>query len=305
MCMSSNCLMASLILSTLLWILTVDAVVASGCMEVERNALLMFKAGLVDPRNLLSSWEGEDCCKWRGVVCSNITDHHLHLSMNNFSGNSIPTCLGSFKNLRYLNLSNLYFGGTIPPQIGNLSKLSYLDLSFDSTFSGITLRVDDILWLTRLSSLKYLDLSGVNLNTSIGWLHAVNMLPSLKVLHLSSCSLPGISTSLSHVNLTTLNVLDLGNNLINSTLPTWLRNLTSVTYLDLSSNEFHGIIYDEFLHSSTLTVLFLGYNGFKGMNPKALSYLCNLTTLDLSRIGFGAEIMEWGEMLPQCMHNNL
>nr|CAD1820668.1 unnamed protein product [Ananas comosus var. bracteatus] len=339
--MSSNCLMATLILSLLLWILANNTIVASGCMEIERNALLTFKAGMVDPRNFLSSWEGEDCCKWRGVVCSNITGHvvklnlrnpcdiffeecsclsgeinpsllllsnleHLDLSMNNFSENSIPPYLGSFKNLRYLNLSYLNFGGTIPPQIGNLSKLRYLDLSFDSTFSGITLRVDDILWLTRLSSLKYLDLSGVNLNTSTSWLHVINMLPSLKVLHLADCSLPGISTSLSHFNLTTLDVLDLEGNSINSTLPTWLRNLTSITYLDLSSNEFYGVISDEFLlRLSTLNVLFLGNNGFKGMNPKALRYLCNLTALDLSSFGIGGEIMEWVEKMPQCVRNNL
>ncbi|XP_020081498.1 probable leucine-rich repeat receptor-like protein kinase At1g35710 [Ananas comosus] len=225
--------------------------------------------------------------------------------MNNFSENSIPPYLGSFKNLRYLNLSYLNFGGTIPPQIGNLSKLRYLDLSFDSTFSGITLRVDDILWLTRLSSLKYLDLSGVNLNTSTDWLHAVNMLPSLKVLHLVDCSLPGISTSLSHFNLTTLKVLDLRGNFINSTLPTWLRNFTSITYLDLRYNEFYGVISDELLHLSTLNVLFLGGNYFKGMNPKALRYLCNLRSLDLSSFSIGGEIMEWVEMLPRCVRNNL
>ncbi|XP_020081934.1 probable LRR receptor-like serine/threonine-protein kinase At4g36180 [Ananas comosus] len=332
--------MATLILSLLLWILANNTIVASGCMEIERNALLTFKAGLVDPQNLLSSWERKDCCKWRGVVCSNTTGHamklnlrgsydmlseewlclsgeinpsllllsnleHLDLSMNNFSENSIPPYMGSFKNLRYLNLSYLNLGGTIPPQIGNLSKLRYLDLSFDPTFSRNTLRVDDILWLTRLSSLKYLDLSWVNLNTSTGWLHAVNTLPSLKVLRLSYCSLPGISISLSHFNLTNLNVLDLRGNSINSTLPTWLRNLTSITYLDLRFNEFHGIISDEFLHLSTLNDLFLGYNGFEGMNPKALRYLCNLTRVDLSSIGFGGEIMEWVEMLPQCVRNNL
>ncbi|XP_020082475.1 leucine-rich repeat receptor-like protein CLAVATA2, partial [Ananas comosus] len=339
LCIFSTWVMATLILSSLLWILTIDVVVVSGCMEVERNALLTFKSGLVDPQNFLSSWEGEYCCKWRGVVCSNTTGHvvklnlrnscnifieecaylsgeinpslllltnleHLDVSMNNFSGTSIPTFLGSLTNLRYLNLSNSYSSGTIPPQIGNLSKLHYLDLNSEFMYPSI-IRIDDILWLTRLSFLKYLDLSNVNMNTSTGWLHAVNMLPSVKVLQLADCSLPGISTSLSHFNLTTLNVLDLGGNSINSTLPTWLRNLTSITYLGLRSNEFHGIISDEFLYLSTLNNLFLGYNGFKGMNPKALRYLCNLRSLDLSSFSIGGEIMEWVEMLPRCVRNNL
>ncbi|XP_020082696.1 leucine-rich repeat receptor-like protein CLAVATA2 isoform X2 [Ananas comosus] len=347
LCIFSTCVMATLILSSLLWILTVDVVVASGCMEVERNALLTFKSGLVDPQNLLSSWEGEDCCKWRGVPCSNTTGHvvklnlrnrnsydilveeclclsgeinpallllskleHLDLSMNNFSGTSIPAYLGSFENLRYLNLSYAHFSGKIPPQIGNLSKLHYLDLSFDFTFSGNTLRVDDILWLTRLSSLKYLDMSFVNMNTSTGWLHAVNMLPSLKVLRLAACSLPGISTSSSHFNLTTLKVLDLGENQIKGRLPL-LMSFTRLLYLNLSSNQFEGPLPS--LPHNLLNIdlsnnfftgvlpnivlpqmdfLFLSNNDIGGHIPSALCESIFLEILDLSNNNLSGEIPE-------------
>ncbi|GAA0142676.1 hypothetical protein LIER_35615 [Lithospermum erythrorhizon] len=43
------------------------------CLVVEREALLGFKKGLIDPSSRLSSWEGENCCHYRGVDCSNIT----------------------------------------------------------------------------------------------------------------------------------------------------------------------------------------------------------------------------------------
>ena len=126
--------------------------------ETERVVLLKFKQGLTDSSHRLSSWVGEDCCKWRGVVCNHRSGHviklnlrsldddgthgkldgeishslkylnQLDLSMNNFEGTRIPKLIGSLEKLRYLNLSGASFSGPIPPQLGNLSRLIYLDL---------------------------------------------------------------------------------------------------------------------------------------------------------------------------------
>ncbi|CAL9077472.1 unnamed protein product, partial [Musa acuminata var. zebrina] len=148
-----------------------DGALTSGCIPAERSALLEFKRGLKDPTNRLSSWVGEDCCKWEGVTCSNHTGHvvkldlqnphpfsdfgdepynnwtlggelrpsllglkhlkYLDLSMNDFGGINIPEFMGSFHQLQYLNLSRAGLGGLLPHQLGNLSNLQYLDLYND------------------------------------------------------------------------------------------------------------------------------------------------------------------------------
>ncbi|XP_022922764.1 probable LRR receptor-like serine/threonine-protein kinase At3g47570 [Cucurbita moschata] len=93
------------------------------CIESEREALLRFKKGLVDPLNRLSSWDvKQDCCKWVGISCDNSTGN------NDFEGVRIPSFLGSMVSLRYLDLSYSSFGGLIPHELGNLSNLNHLDL---------------------------------------------------------------------------------------------------------------------------------------------------------------------------------
>ncbi|XP_065035175.1 receptor-like protein EIX1 [Musa acuminata AAA Group] len=116
------------------------ATVTGGCYSLEREALLDFKAGVGDTRNRLSSWTGHHCCTWKGVACDTTTGHvimldlrntnitddwalrgegmmnssllalshleHLDLSFNDFSGIRMPEFIGSFKKLRYLNLSS-------------------------------------------------------------------------------------------------------------------------------------------------------------------------------------------------------
>ena len=151
-----------------------------GCIQSERQALLSFKQDLTDPSNWLASWVGDgDCCKWTGVVCNNLTGHVAELNLQDSElGGKINPSLQNLKHLIHLNLSHNHFEGMIPPQLGNLSNLQFLDLS--SNFGS--LYVDNLMWMSNLSLLKHLDLSGVDLTIAFDWLLNINSLPSLVIL---------------------------------------------------------------------------------------------------------------------------
>ncbi|KAG2628237.1 hypothetical protein PVAP13_3KG315500, partial [Panicum virgatum] len=216
------------------------------CLPHERDALLTFKRGITsDQTGLLNSWrqEGEpNCRRWSGVRCSNRTGHvhelrlscakfkaylvgeispsllalkhlkHLDLSHKELAGPTgrLPEFLGSLKSLKYLNLSYINFHGDVPPQLGNLSNLQSLDLSDMGAASST-----DLSRLTRLPSIQYLNLNRVNLSTVGDWPHVINMIPSLRALHLSGCSLAIANQSMPHLNLTDLVELDASVNSFN------------------------------------------------------------------------------------------
>ncbi|URD76412.1 LRR receptor-like serine threonine-protein kinase [Musa troglodytarum] len=122
---------------------------------------------------------------------------YLDLSMNNFSHAPVPTMIASLVHLEYLNLSNTMFDGLIPPQLGNLSNLHYLDLH---GWYRYYLHVDNLDWLSRIPSLKYLDMSFVNLSKTINWFHVINSLPTLEELYLSDANLPFVPSPLPPFN---------------------------------------------------------------------------------------------------------
>ncbi|XLS56307.1 hypothetical protein HN51_006062 [Arachis hypogaea] len=108
-------------------------------MKKDRNALSAFMQGIEDPHKFPSSRSTEqDCCKWFGVECNNITGPispslcdnmenqsesiQLDLSNNLFSG-EFPDCWTLFKSLSHLSLGGNKLTGEIPDSVGH--ELSY------------------------------------------------------------------------------------------------------------------------------------------------------------------------------------
>ncbi|TYI54513.1 hypothetical protein E1A91_D11G079700v1 [Gossypium mustelinum] len=57
------------------------------CIQSERQALLRFKQHLKDPSNRLSSWtKNGDCCRWDGIICSNVSGHLIELHLGSSRG---------------------------------------------------------------------------------------------------------------------------------------------------------------------------------------------------------------------------
>ncbi|GFZ20365.1 hypothetical protein Acr_28g0010700 [Actinidia rufa] len=291
------------------------------CLESEKQALLSFKQDLKDPSTRLSSWDAkDDCCKWAGVVCDNLTGHvreihlqnhqsssalggkinpsllnltrlnYLDLSLNDFGGIPIPRFIGNLANLQYLSLSGAGFGGTIPHQLGNLSSLRFLNLR-GSSYPGVKLGTESLQWLSSLSSLEKLDLSLVSLEKASHWLQVINMLSSLVELNLSACELHHIPRhQLDLVNFSSLAVLDLSKNDFHSLIPGWISGLTSLVSLHLSSSGFRGAVPRGFGNLTCLKSLDASQNLLNSSLPSWLFSLNGLVSLNLNSNAFRGPI---------------
>ncbi|KAI3846582.1 hypothetical protein MKX03_036152 [Papaver bracteatum] len=265
-----------------------ENLVSAVCSDREIEALLNFKLDLVDSSDFLSNWVGKDCCKWNGVICNtkiaNPSVVQLNLRGFDLDGMLNPSLI-ELENLNYLDLSsNIFTETSVPSFLGSLQNLKYLNLS--SRFC-----VENLQWLSNLSSLQYLDMSyNVFINASSNWLHTVNMISSLLELRLHYCDLYLNFPSISYSNLTSLKVLDLGYSGVNSTLPEWIYSLTSLEKLDIGHNNFRGTISEAIGNLANLTSLDISTNEFEGEIPETLGNLCNLQSLDLSSNYFRGEI---------------
>ncbi|CAI9090630.1 OLC1v1025445C2 [Oldenlandia corymbosa var. corymbosa] len=187
--------------------------------------------------------------------------------------------------------------GDFPSGIGNLSCLNTLDLA-DNQLSGLLpSSMKNLLNLQRLylggnnmsislelfCAFKNLGLLGLEENYIIGGAipDCLGNITSMRVLYLSS---NGLNSSLpvSLWNLKDLLMLVLSSNSLTGSLPPEINNLKRLTLLDFSSNHFSGDIPRTIGDLENLQNLYLAHNQLEGHIPEAIGSMLSLEQLDLS-----------------------
>ncbi|XP_064965651.1 receptor-like protein EIX2 [Musa acuminata AAA Group] len=194
---------------------------------------------------------------------------YLDVSYNSLHG-SLPTSIGNLSMLQSLFLRSSYLNGMLPEGIKQLKGLVQLDLYNNS----LSLSEDG---LANLPSLKYLDISynSIHLNKSDDWIPPFQ----LDALYMQFCQILPIPHFPKWLQTqTTLGELDLSNTGMKEAIPNWLPS--SLEYLDLSNNMIGG---DVPYYFSNLTVLDLSNNSLSGYLPPKISIMMsNLKYLFLS-----------------------
>ncbi|XP_074282426.1 receptor-like protein EIX2 [Silene latifolia] len=277
------------------------------CKPSERAALLSFKHNLTYfDKDISSSWEGEECCQWKRVICDNTTGHvteldlygndsnhllkmeklestvyllelrqleSLDLSNNDFSYSSIPIFMGSMKQLRYLNLASSSIGGLVPYELGNLTNLLVLYL-YENNLSGAIPAS-----LGKLSNLKSLDISDNNLSGEI--LTVIRKLHKLQFLDITSNSLNGRVLSEPHfANLSSLKVLYMANTMLTLSLSSdWVPPFQLRSF---SASNINGQLPPWLQTQKNLSQLFLPNANISGPMPSWFHTMQQLDFVHLS-----------------------
>ncbi|XP_057989219.1 receptor-like protein EIX2 [Hevea brasiliensis] len=278
------------------------------CLESDREALVDFRKGLIDPGNRLSTWQGTNCCQWQGIICDGRTGAVITVDLHNphppnvgkvlqdsipsdssagdrygfwnLSGKLRPS-LTALKSLRHLDLSfNSFIGIPIPSFFDSWENLQYLNLS-NAGFSGVIPPN-----LGNLTSLQYLDVTDYDLHVlsaeNLDW---VTGLVSLKYLAMSGVNLSVVGSNWAgQLNkLPHLTELHLYSCLLSGSIASPISvNFTSLAVVDLSFNSFNSRFPAWLANISSLVSLDVSFSSLNvGRFPHAFSELPNLRFLKL------------------------
>ncbi|XWS54473.1 hypothetical protein CRYUN_Cryun10bG0092400 [Craigia yunnanensis] len=168
-----------------LWLILVLDLVFRVAGNSEGDALNTLKNNLVDPNNVLQSWDPTlvNPCTWFHVTCNNENSvTRVDLGNANLSGQLVSQ-LGQLTNLQYLELYSNNISGMIMEELGNLTNLVSLDLYLNALTGHIPTT------LGKLTKLRFLRLNNNSLSGQIPM--SLTAVTSLQVLDLSNNHLEG------------------------------------------------------------------------------------------------------------------
>ncbi|OIW00913.1 hypothetical protein TanjilG_06293 [Lupinus angustifolius] len=254
--------------------------------------LIVFKAGLEDPKGKLSTWNEDDYspCNWVGVKCDPITNRVTVLVLDGFSlSGHIDRGLLRLQSLQVLSLSRNNFTGAINPDLLTFGSLQVVDLSENNLSGSIPDRLFQQCWSLRVVSFAKNNLTGKIPNS-------LSSCYSLVTLNLSFNQLYGEIPSWMWF-LRGLQSLDLSNNFLEGEIPEGIQNLYDLRELRLGKNRFTGTGPQDIGGCLLLKLIDFSGNFLSGKFPESIQRLNSCTFLNLQGNSFTGGVPNWiGEM---------
>ncbi|KAM0007695.1 putative non-specific serine/threonine protein kinase [Helianthus debilis subsp. tardiflorus] len=225
---------------------------------------------------------------------------HLDLSDVDLSqANKVDMVFYMITSLTYLSLRGCELAHADPGHHLNSSKIlpniEHLDLSLNN-FEGQLPH-----FFQNLTSITFLDLSFNDLNLAWNSVNLLNMIPSLSELHLSYCGLHNAPFSPTYLNFSAhsnIQYLDLSWNSIEGRFPSELMNITSLKVLDLSLNSLNSSIPV----MPNLLKLNVSENKFEHIELVGIWRQCHLRELSVAGNHFGGEMIGPSSNTSECSH---
>lgn len=201
---------------------------------------------------------------------------YVSIYRNTGLAGKFPTALRHLTNLKYLGMHFCDLEGTLPSWLGDMTKLTSLILS-NNDFTGDL--PSSFAKLTHLNQL-FLDDNGLK-----GDIKVLQPLSKLEALLLEDNQIHGELDDSMISSWKHMQIMDLSNNNLTSTVPESIWKMKNLTVLDLHSNAFTGppLPTNIVTHKNeALSFLSLHENAFSGQIPASIGMFEKLSHLDLS-----------------------
>ncbi|XP_056163548.1 LRR receptor-like serine/threonine-protein kinase EFR isoform X2 [Syzygium oleosum] len=280
----------------------------TGVNETDRLALLEFKARVVDPGGVLSSWNDTvHFCEWYGVTCGRrhrrVTILHLrsknlsgtmppHIGFNALEGN-LPTELSSLSKLQGFVLQVNSLTGNIPPSFGNLSSLQ----GFTTLLNNLSGTIPE-----TLGQLRNLNFLFLGVNKFVGTIPmSIFNISTMTMFDAAENQLEGGLPSDLGFTLPNLKGIGLSDNHLTGPIPESISNASNLGQIEIVLNNFTGKV-PSFSKMRGLYWFNIGQNSLGSGQSADLDFLCSLTnSTNLEMLGI--ESNAFRGPIPDCIGN--
>ena len=198
----------------------------------------------------------------------------IHLSQNDFPGQSLPTSWASLSNLTFIGIGDSKIVGTIPVSYGNLPLITDFYINDNNITGTLPLQFTNWTQLKNFVVFNNPDLSGSLQSGYDAW-------TQVQRFRAHGCNFTG-SVPTTYSNWADCRFFSIGGNNLSGAVPDIFGSMTNLFQVGLDSNSFIGSMPVSLASPDSLKELYIQECGLTGCFDPALNNLCNtLTTYNI------------------------